>query len=339
MLVTAVVLSALALTGVTTGSVATAAASCHGVTVAGALAPGLPKDQSIYGQYCSADSSESVLQVLVHGGTYDHTYWDFRGFGGRYSYVEAMNRAGYATLAIDQLGVGRSSHPPSVLTTQNSLAHGVHEVVQAARSGALGRRWDKIILVGHSFGTLTSFLEAGTYSDVDGLIATGASHNPGAGGIGAIFSRVRPALLDPATRDEVPPGDLGYLSVVGARAAAFYDAANSDPAVIAADEATRRPGTVGVAATIPEYIPATRGIKVPVLLANGGHDKVFCAQGGGRSLTDCADDAALYAAEKPFFPAAELQTYVLPHAGHSANMALNSQDLFARMLTWVRDHS
>src|SRR5690606_41363525 len=114
---------------------------------------------------------------------------------------------------------------------------------------------------------------------------------------------------------------------------------HSEPGGLAADEATPSRGTVGVAAALPEYMPATRGIKVPGLLANGGHDEVFCAQGGGRSLTDCADDAALYAAEEPFSPAAELQTYVLPHAGHSANMALNSQDLFARMLTWVRDHS
>src|SRR5699024_10709831 len=110
---------------------------------------------------------------------------------------------------------------------------------------------------------------------------------------------------------------------------------NSDPAVVKADEATRVAGTAGILATIPVFIPATFDIDVPVLIANGSADKVFCAQGDGGSLTDCANAQSLYRSERPFFPRAELSTYVLPGAGHSMNLALNNRAFFDRAVSWV----
>ena len=38
------------------------------------------------------------LMILVSGFTYDHQYWDPAVGGGKYSFVDAANRAGYATL-------------------------------------------------------------------------------------------------------------------------------------------------------------------------------------------------------------------------------------------------
>jgi pimeloyl-ACP methyl ester carboxylesterase len=276
-----------------------------------------------------------VLQILVPGATYDRSYWDFPGFGSRYSYVAHAARAGQATLAIDPVGVGESSLPVGWQVSAPSGAQAVHEVIQAARDGFLGREWAKVVLVGHSFGSLTSMLEAGTYRDVDGLLISGASHAPGPGGIGLIASAARPAMADPATAPSVPSGDVGYLSVPGVRGPAFHAPDNSDPRVVAADEASRVAGTIGILATIPVFIPATFDISVPVLVANGSADKVFCAQGGGGSMTDCSDADALYRTERPFFPKAELETYVLPRAGHSMNLALNSAEFFRRAVQWV----
>ncbi|HEV7536048.1 MAG TPA: hypothetical protein VGP90_10465, partial [Acidimicrobiia bacterium] len=76
------------------------------ISVAGA-APG-----SIYGRYChSAHDTGHPLQILVAGVTYTHLYWDLPGFEGRYSYAGFMNGQGYDTLAIDRLGIGRSTRP------------------------------------------------------------------------------------------------------------------------------------------------------------------------------------------------------------------------------------
>lgn len=70
--------------------------------------------QKLYGQYCEPTvknpSRAKTLQLLVHGITYDHTYW--AGFDAipsslEYSWVTYANAQGYPTLAIDRLGNGR----------------------------------------------------------------------------------------------------------------------------------------------------------------------------------------------------------------------------------------
>jgi pimeloyl-ACP methyl ester carboxylesterase len=311
-------------------------AGCSDVTVPASVAPGLPKDQTIYGRLClPAGPVPTVLQLLVHGASYDHTYWDFPGFDGKYSYTRGTSAAGYATLAIDQLGVGRSSHPLSALTTQLSGANAVHDVVTAARAGALGAAFKKVVLVGHSFGSLTSWLEAATYQDVDGVLVSGASHSIGALALARLAPLIRPAQFDPRTASSVPAVDLGYTSIPGARRSVFYHLPNADPAVVEQDEATRVEIPVGVALTIPVYVPATLAIRAPVLEVNGAFDIPFCVQGGGASLTNCASDATLHASEAPFFsPAAQLQTTVVPDAGHDLNLQLNADVFFARAQRW-----
>ena len=49
-----------------------------------------------------------TLQVLVHGFTYNHIYWDSRSINGvDYSYARYMADQGYAVLAQDLLGTGQ----------------------------------------------------------------------------------------------------------------------------------------------------------------------------------------------------------------------------------------
>ncbi|WP_330256216.1 alpha/beta hydrolase [Nocardia sp. NBC_00565] len=233
------------------------------------------------------------------------------------------------------LGVGRSSKGPGLLVTALSHATAIHDVVRAARNGDLGRKWDKVVLTGHSFGTLAALIEASVFQDVDGIIASGASHAPGPLAIADVVGSVRIAEQDPLTANDVTPGDVTYLSTVDLRAAEFHDPADSDPAVVAADEADRKAGTAGMFLTIPAYIPATLNIRVPVLLANGSRDRVFCAQGAAWSLTDCSSADSLYRSEKPFYPNADVEAYILPGAGHSIDLALNNKDFFARATEWI----
>jgi hypothetical protein len=51
------------------------------------------------------------LQILVHGATYDHRYWDWPLDPEQYSYVEWATERGYATLAIDRVGCGAGQLP------------------------------------------------------------------------------------------------------------------------------------------------------------------------------------------------------------------------------------
>lgn len=91
----------------------------------------------IAGTLC-APPKATTLQVLVHGLSYNRGYFDVRFEPGTYSYAQAANNAGYATLAIDRLGSGASLHPLSVFATIEAQIGTLHDVVQAARHGALG---------------------------------------------------------------------------------------------------------------------------------------------------------------------------------------------------------
>ncbi|HLZ55695.1 MAG TPA: alpha/beta fold hydrolase [Ktedonosporobacter sp.] len=107
-----------------------------------------------------------TVQVLVHGSTYDHTYWDFPSLSPTDSYVKQITSAGYVTLNLDRIGTGLSDHPPALHVTLVSNAYVLHQIIQSLRNGSVnGVSFSKIILVGHSFGSTVVITEASQYGD------------------------------------------------------------------------------------------------------------------------------------------------------------------------------
>ena len=297
------------------------------------LAEGLPNNYTIRGRLClPAGAPPRTVQVLLHGATYSSVYWDFPYQPAKYSYVHAMLAAGYATLNIDRLGFGASSHPPSMLVTMQTGAHAVHQVIQAARNGSLGPRFDHVILVGHSMGTVLAWLEAATYHDIDGLIATGNTHRISLRNASDISLNLYPASLDPGFAHAGL--DPGYLTTRPGSRTFFYQPSDADPNVIAVDEATKDTVPLTEFLTYQFEVFASGDasrINVPVLTAVGQYDRLMC----GTDATNCSTASTLLAAEAPFYsPAACLQAYVLPGAGHDINLHLNAQDFFAVAARW-----
>jgi pimeloyl-ACP methyl ester carboxylesterase len=129
--------------------------NCKEVTIPVGLQPGQPVIYHIWAEFCLPPGrTPTTVQLLVHGGTYNHDYWDFGVIDGiDYSYVNAALAAGYAVLDIDRLGDGQSSHPPSTDLTFTNTIYTLHEVIQALRSGAVGISFPRVMYVGHSFGS------------------------------------------------------------------------------------------------------------------------------------------------------------------------------------------
>ncbi|HVH44921.1 MAG TPA: alpha/beta fold hydrolase, partial [Labilithrix sp.] len=222
---------------------------CERVTFPVALAEEEPATYQVVGWLCGRGSIQHrTIQVLVHGGTGSHAYWDFPYQPERYSYVRDLTAAGYATLAIDRIGTGESDHPPALDVTIRSNAYVVHQVVQKLRSGTLHVpsfgpvTGSRVMLVGHSMGSVVSIREAASYHDVDGLILTGYLHNEGPG-LAELSAKFIPASLDPRFAGRNIPD--GYLTTIpGARDASyFYYAPTTDPGVVAMDEATKETTT------------------------------------------------------------------------------------------------
>ncbi|MDT7649946.1 MAG: hypothetical protein QOI36_1352 [Pseudonocardiales bacterium] len=310
--------------------------NCTPVRIPVALTAAGPTDQHIDGTLCAdGDPAGRPLQILVHGFTLTRDYWNMPGVDSRYSYVAAATARGYATLAIDRIGVGTSSKPPAAAVTLDSNVEALHHVIIAARGGAItGAPVQELVLVGHSFGSAISVTVAGRYRDVDAVVATSFLHTPGAGATGLVASTY-PAQLDSRFSGAGLP--VGYLTTLPGSRAQFYQADNTDPAVIDADERTKGTGTVGDLATFATYFsPLADGsrIQAPLLLAIGQDDPYFCGVPLG-----CPNAAAVVAREAPFFgPAARLTGYVAPGIGHNLALHRSSPGATGDILDWI-DHT
>lgn len=306
--------------------------SCVEQYIPVALTPGAAATYEVYGELCSQPGVQNrTVQVLISGNTYNSSYWDFSYQPQNYSYVNALTQVGFATFNIDRIGIGKSSRPPAEEVTVESNAYVLHQVNQALRNGAVAETpFDKIMHVGHSFGSVVAIAAASQYGGIDGLMLTGFLHNISPEYVADATSALYPAPLDPILADKNLPA--GYLTTVpGVRGQLFYTTTNTDPAVIAEDEATKDTLTVGEIATIFDALASNQSlqIKVPTLLAIGQYDYPFCPN------RNCQDAAFVSAFESSWFaPEANLQTYVLPNGGHNINLDLNASDWFKVAREW-----
>lgn len=297
------------------------------------LAEGATTVYQVVGWLCGRGSiAHKPIQVLVSGATYSHVYWDFPYKPAQYSYVNALTAAGYATLAIDRIGVGESDHPPAADLTIAGSAHTLHQVIQQLRSATItapsfgrvvGRR---IVLVGHSYGSSVSMLEAETYHDIDALIVSGLFHSFGPGAF-EVAAQFFPTAYDPHFAGRNIPD--GYLTTApGARGGDyFYYPPATDPNVVAKDEATKDALSQYEPAGSPEALAGTALIDVPVFTVTGERDTITC------NRPSCTSDVVQ--AEKQFYsPAAHVHVATIPAAGHCLNLQKTAPIWFALAAAW-----
>jgi pimeloyl-ACP methyl ester carboxylesterase len=309
-----------------------------------AISPESPKKYRVFGRLCGYRSNlkRQTVQVLVHGTTYSHNYWDWPYQPERYSYVRKMTQAGYATFAIDRIGIGKSSRPPSEEVNLKSNVYVLHQVIESLRQGKLdGAKFHRVELVGHSYGSLIIATEVTEYDDVDGVILSGVLHN----GIPEIFQKLTsnfyyPAQQDPRFANQNLPD--GYLTIIpnGELGKTFYNLSVADPKVIAVNEENKETVTIAELKTFPPITTnsdtgrsilnfSSEQIRVPVLIVVGQNDKLFC------SNQVCDSSADVLAEEKSYFsPRAKLRTYVLLTAGHVINLHPNAVEWYEVARKW-----
>ncbi|RJQ81565.1 alpha/beta fold hydrolase [Pseudonocardiaceae bacterium YIM PH 21723] len=315
------------------------AATCqeqnYPVTVAGT-------QQNINGTLCVPDGA-TTIQILVPGGTYNAAVWEYQPQGAA-SYREAMNNAGFATLNMDRLGSGKSSHPFNTLVTGPTGSAAIHQVITKVRE-----RFAKVILVGHSLGSGLVRIEAATYHDVDGVVSTGLAHMFNAAGLVPVFTSVGPVTpLDPDPLLRGRGLDLGYVTTLpGRRNIAFHLPAQDPPGAIEYDESHRDvAAAIEAADIVRELVPLTSvsgRITAPVLLAMGEKDGSMC---GGPVINgikligaDCSSAAALKASEQSYFgQASSFDTFIVPEAGHSFVFHPTAPQFYAKMISWAAAH-
>jgi pimeloyl-ACP methyl ester carboxylesterase len=271
-----------------------------------------------------------ILQVAVHGATYNHTYWNFPAVNGEdYSYAHYMTKGNYAVLALDQVGAGESCHPDglTVVDLPNTTSALV-QVLGAMRSSAnpTGEAFAPIVLVGHSAGSINvTAAQAATGSHAaDALVITGSRHivaPPLPPGIAAIAPLVPTLAAAP------------YFSLDAAsRNFLFYYAAGADPAVMAADNATADQWTGGqVSTTFIAFVYAFYGLPPldgmnavtgPVLIQLGDHDALFPA---GAPEQEAAQ-----------WTSTTVETQEIANIGHDFNLHYAREESWRGIDAWLR---
>jgi pimeloyl-ACP methyl ester carboxylesterase len=259
------------------------------------------------------------LQVLVHGGTYDHQYWDLPEINGRaYSYARYMVRRQYTVLAIDQLGAGESSRPPGDALTVDVASAAVDQVVRAMRGGqnALGLSFERIALVGHSLGSNVAIYAQGALgTPVDALVSTGLGH----------VDHPLPLPEELVTR---ALSQLYWHMTPAERTGAFFHAPEVDPDMVAYDNARfTHPVSQGIfrtamAVTFDAQKTKVDAVNVPVLVQLADHDVLF-----GSAFAD--GEAALWSA------APEVTVQRLENIGHCYNSHLTRHESWRGIASWL----
>lgn len=305
-----------------------AAVSCQDVHTP--VSSGLTQ-QTMYGRLCVPQGATTV-QVLVPGATYTGGYWDIPVDPEVRSVRLAMNNAGVATMVVDRIGTGKSSKPLSLLVTAISQADAVHQVI-----GNLRPQFQKVLLGGHSLGSVITIVEAAKYHDVDGVLLTGMTNQwDYVKAVPALASSI-PVTLDPRlSRLGLDPG---YLTTApGARYNMFHKPGPLNSAVVDYDESTKDVFTAGEAVTtflmVNTVIPASRAITAPVLSVQTTSD-YFC--GTPPLGSDCSSAEALAASERPFFSQApRVDAHLLTGYGHCFNFAPNSSEYHDAVIAWQK---
>jgi pimeloyl-ACP methyl ester carboxylesterase len=322
--------------------------ACQQVTLSVKLAAGDPASYHLTGWLCANGGlAGKPVQLLMSGSTYDHNYWDLPYRPDSYSYVRAANQAGYATFNIDRLGVGQSDKPPAEQVTIPAEGFVAHQVVQDLRSGKVaGTRFSTVIGVGHSLGAAMWLFEAGSFSDVDGLILADYLHAVNPAQAAAITTTMYPAQSDPRfTKMNLP---TGYLTTKpGTRAADFYNAKVADPAVVQADESTKATTTSGERNTmqVARDLKYSQAILVPILLVVGGEDGLACtaAPASGAAVPakatpnlSCANSRMILGREHTSYATdACLSALVAQGAGHDTNLHPGARQWFITAQRWL----
>lgn len=130
-------------------------------------------------------NASQIIHLTISGYTYDHTYWAFSYQPSNYSYVNYIIENSHGNIAVlnfDRIGLGLSDKPPGSFITIDVHANEVYQLTEKLSTGTFhGVSFSKIILVGHSLGTIIALAVAShssynTYTS--GVIATAFLHLP-----------------------------------------------------------------------------------------------------------------------------------------------------------------
>lgn len=268
-----------------------------------------------------------AVLVCWPGGSYSSDYWDMHleGFEG-YSFAEHLAAKGFTVVAIDPLGVGRSSRPQDVdAVTLETMAAAAAEAVRVVRATTAAEDVP-VIGVGHSLGACLTIVEQAMFGSYDAVVNLGFTH-----GAKIVLT---PAAADDASREALDLAIEQAKGFFGGRWDDGYALAPREPnhawlhdpdvpaEIIAEDDrrASAWPRQSYVGALLAGHSAAYAAqLTVPVLVGFGEHDVPERPH----------DDVAFYRSSP------DVTLTVLPDSAHCHNFAGTRALLWDRLADWA----
>ncbi len=301
-------------------------------------------DAKLYGELCMPPGpAPGTVQLLVHGTTYNHHYWDWPEEPDAHSHARAALKAGYATFNVDRLGVGQSTKPASQLVTLAGTVESLHQVIAKLRTGAIGnQKFSRVVYFGSSLSTAYGWLEAAKHDDVDAFVLTGLLHFTRPTFLGLVKQNLYTVCEDP--KFSKAGLDCGYITNrPGAKATFFYNMPNADQHVIDTDEqlkdvisGTLIEQSVPLVLAQPPKDSPSWSIHVPTLVMLGGEDMTACGSDG----IVCTDET-VRKAEAVYYPSVPggIDVHVVATSGHSLPLHRNGRSTTDFITDWVNSQT
>ncbi|KAH7402184.1 Alpha/Beta hydrolase protein [Phaeosphaeria sp. MPI-PUGE-AT-0046c] len=284
---------------------------------------------------------ETTIQLLLHGVGYTKEYWSGIGFSnttfpGQYSWAHHATSQGYSTLAIDNLGNGQSDHPDPISVVQLPLQlELIRTLIGSLRSGnSLHSKFNKVILVAHSYGTLVARAMATLYPDpkvgADAYILTASSTTLlGFQTAGGLFKPRAASVVTPSKFGHLPPA---YVQILPAsiREIVYSLSEEFDPEILALDIAQPHVFAVGELATFKAN--TTSNFEGPVMYLTGRTDAIVCDKAG--NITVSFPDCGVGRTSNPGYSRARFPkanpfgVYVPQSTGHNMNLHFSAGESF-----------
>ncbi|KAE9381918.1 hypothetical protein N431DRAFT_539450 [Stipitochalara longipes BDJ] len=305
---------------------------------------------NISATYCEPTinvAGRNAVQLLVHGVAYTKSYWSgidypHPDFAGEYSWVSHAQSQGYATLSIDRLGNGASSHPDPINVVQGPLQVEIlHQLVQSLRSGkipTIAQAYKTVILASHSFGSILArglaTLQPTTGADAYILTAAGPKVEQGFAAALGIFDVRAASQVNPSQFSDLPQG---YLSIAAPaiRDSLYSYPSDFSPGLLAYDEATPHIFAAGEVLTKDALDSSPSNFTGPVFVLTGRYDQIVCGTGNfTASVAVCGNDDV--AGMKTFFPKAkDFEIYIPDHTGHNLDTHFSAGESFGVVSQWL----
>lgn len=273
------------------------------------------------------------LHILVHGAGADHRYWDWPMEPDHYSYVTWAAARGIPTLNLDRIGCGHSSRPPGAEVNVAGQAEGIAQVIEVMRNGQIGSvpEFSRIVLIGHSIGSVICGTSVAAHGGPDALVLTGYLPVDGTAEMGdELFDfAFVPAVEGKPELAGLVDGDyLVPREGLGVNELRFWGPA-TDPAVMAFDGAIKGAATKAELRDAALAGPRIRSVATPTLAVVGEHDALLIDKNLGETTTfdtikrvhGCVAD--------------NFDVEVVPETGHMQCLQRNAHDTYAAIERWL----